>query len=156
MLVMPDSAYGVCFQALAHMSTSNAASVLLVMTTQGPSSRQALGRALYGAVLHALPASARTWFGDLRDRGVAAALEVGGSIGSRQCMHCALGACWPSLLPGCMLQAAANCTRCHAVLLCLLFCLTPPCPLPPLTWVYSCYSDFPASLLSFAGVHVRT
>ena len=33
-------------------------------------------RLLYGAVLRALPASARTWFGDLRDRGTAAAVEA--------------------------------------------------------------------------------
>ncbi len=36
----------------------------------------AVARALYGAVLRSLPARARTWFGDLRDRGTAAAVEA--------------------------------------------------------------------------------
>ena len=31
---------------------------------------------LYRGVLRSLPASARTWFGDLRDRGVVAAVEA--------------------------------------------------------------------------------
>lgn len=35
-----------------------------------------LGEAVYRGVLHALPASARAWFGDLRDRGLSAAVEV--------------------------------------------------------------------------------
>ncbi len=35
-----------------------------------------VARCLYAGVLHALPASARTWFGDLRDRGTAAAVEA--------------------------------------------------------------------------------
>ena len=35
-----------------------------------------LAEAVYRGVLHALPASARAWFGDLRDRGLSAAVEV--------------------------------------------------------------------------------
>ena len=35
-----------------------------------------LAEAVYRGILHALPASARAWFGDLRDRGLAAAVEV--------------------------------------------------------------------------------
>ena len=35
-----------------------------------------LGEAVYRGVLHALPASARAWFGDLRDRGLSTAVEV--------------------------------------------------------------------------------
>lgn len=50
-----------------------------VLSSAGfPRARRAqasVARALYGAVLRVLPASAATWFGDLRDRGVAAAVE---------------------------------------------------------------------------------
>lgn len=35
-----------------------------------------LAEAVYRGVLHALPASARAWFGDLKDRGLSAAVEV--------------------------------------------------------------------------------
>lgn len=35
-----------------------------------------LAAAVFRAALHALPASARAWFGDLRDRGLAASVEV--------------------------------------------------------------------------------
>ena len=35
-----------------------------------------LAWAVYRGVLHALPASARAWFGDLRDRGLSASIEV--------------------------------------------------------------------------------
>lgn len=35
-----------------------------------------LAEAVYRGVLHALPASARAWFGDLRDRGLSASIEV--------------------------------------------------------------------------------
>ncbi|DBB01874.1 TPA: hypothetical protein ACH3X1_000476 [Trebouxia sp. C0004] len=35
-----------------------------------------LGEAVYRGVLHALPASARAWYGDLRDRGLSAAVEA--------------------------------------------------------------------------------
>lgn len=35
-----------------------------------------LAEAVYRGVLHALPASARAWFGDLRDRGLSASVEV--------------------------------------------------------------------------------
>ena len=35
-----------------------------------------LAEVVYRGVLHALPASARAWFGDLRDRGLSAAVEV--------------------------------------------------------------------------------
>ena len=35
-----------------------------------------LAETVYRGVLHALPASARAWFGDLRDRGLSAAVEV--------------------------------------------------------------------------------
>lgn len=37
---------------------------------------EATCRLLYRAVLRLLPASARTWFGDLRDRSMAAAVEA--------------------------------------------------------------------------------
>ena len=43
---------------------------------RGPAAVGAVARLLYGAVLRSLPASARTWFGDLRDRGTAAAVEA--------------------------------------------------------------------------------
>lgn len=39
-------------------------------------SARASACALFSVVLRALPASARTWFGDLRDRGAAAAAEA--------------------------------------------------------------------------------
>lgn len=42
----------------------------------GRKATQALAAALYSSVLYLLPASARTWFGDLRDRGAAAAVEA--------------------------------------------------------------------------------
>ena len=35
-----------------------------------------LAWAVYRGVMHALPASARAWFGDLRDRGLSASIEV--------------------------------------------------------------------------------
>ena len=38
-----------------------------------------LAEAVYRGVLHALPASARAWFGDLRDRGLSAAVEASSS-----------------------------------------------------------------------------
>ncbi len=44
----------------------------------GPDAAQLsrVARVLYAGALHALPASARTWFGDLRDRGTAVAVEA--------------------------------------------------------------------------------
>lgn len=44
---------------------------------EGADSMRALAIAVFRAALHALPASARAWFGDLRDRGLAASVEVG-------------------------------------------------------------------------------
>ncbi|KAJ9505275.1 hypothetical protein QJQ45_023217 [Haematococcus lacustris] len=42
----------------------------------GRSASRTVGRAVFGAVLHQLPASSRTWFSDIRDRGVATAVEA--------------------------------------------------------------------------------
>ena len=44
---------------------------------EGQKGMRALASAIFRAALRALPASARAWFGDLRDRGLAASVEVG-------------------------------------------------------------------------------
>ena len=49
-----------------------------------------LAEAVYRGVLHALPASARAWFGDLRDRGLAAAVEVSQSSSRSHTDHATL------------------------------------------------------------------
>ncbi|MEW5297219.1 MAG: hypothetical protein WDW36_000443 [Sanguina aurantia] len=47
-----------------------------VTASGGVDDRAAVAAALYRAVLCVLPASARTWFGDLRDKGLAAGVEA--------------------------------------------------------------------------------
>ena len=43
---------------------------------EGRKTTQALAVAVFRAALRALPASARAWFGDLKDRGLVASVEV--------------------------------------------------------------------------------
>ena len=50
--------------------------ILVVGVSHGAEGLGRLAEAVYRGILHALPASARAWFGDLRDRGLAAAVEV--------------------------------------------------------------------------------
>ncbi|GAX79187.1 hypothetical protein CEUSTIGMA_g6627.t1 [Chlamydomonas eustigma] len=48
---------------------------LVVSSSPFSAVRTEVAKLMYGAVLRSLPASARTWFGDLRDRGTAAQVE---------------------------------------------------------------------------------
>jgi hypothetical protein len=57
---------------------------VLMMTSEAPTSTppadtsrmSVVAQLLFGAALHALPASSRTWFSDLRDRGTSVAVEA--------------------------------------------------------------------------------